>query len=182
MKTLVCGHCGKSFNRSDSAARQSEKRGHKPYCSLKCVGHSQTARLTKSGVVTEAFRTYNKVDEFSPFRCHIKSMKCHAKKINKSLEVSLVDLKEIWEDQGGICPYTGWLLVNQPSMNWRKQIPHTPDRASVDRIDSSLGYTRDNIRFVSVMIQYAKNSFSESELQKFCLAIKENFREQKQMV
>lgn len=51
--------------------------------------------------------------------------------------------------------------------------PLTPRRASLDRIDSSIGYIPGNIRFVSVMANYCKNSFSDQEVFEFCQAVVE---------
>lgn len=65
----------------------------------------------------------------------------------------------------------GWALINLPCANWRKRGPMTPMRASVDRIDSTKDYTMDNIRFVSIMVQYAKNSFTDKELRQFFEAV-----------
>jgi len=38
---------------------------------------------------------------------------------------------------------------------------------SVDRIDSSLGYTFDNLQIISAKANRAKNNLTEEELQKF---------------
>lgn len=39
--------------------------------------------------------------------------------------------------------------------------------ASVDRIDSTRGYFRDNVRFVSATVNYAKNDQTEEQFQEF---------------
>ena len=44
-------------------------------------------------------------------------------------------------------------------------------RASVDRKDSSKGYTPDNIQIVSMMVNTAKNNFAEADFLKFCHAV-----------
>jgi hypothetical protein len=41
------------------------------------------------------------------------------------------------------------------------------DSISFDRIDSSLGYTRDNIQIISWKANRAKNNLTEEELKKF---------------
>ena len=48
------------------------------------------------------------------------------------------------------------------------------NRASVDRIDSSKGYIKGNIQFVSLVAQYAKNMWDEKELYNFCEAVVAN--------
>jgi hypothetical protein len=43
------------------------------------------------------------------------------------------------------------------------------DSYSVDRIDSSLGYTFDNIEIISLKANRCKNNLTEDEMKKFCL-------------
>ena len=50
-------------------------------------------------------------------------------------------------------------------------MPLTPNRASVDRRDSSKGYTPDNIQFVAIIANFAKNAFPEEQLIEFCYAV-----------
>jgi hypothetical protein len=97
--------------------------------------------------------------DYSPF----KTMLSRAKQRKKRFSLTLHDLYDQWQSQKGICPYTGWLL-KLPKAN--EKLPKTPDRASLDRIDSSLGYTPDNIQFVSLAIQYAKHNWSQSDVRK----------------
>jgi hypothetical protein len=115
----------------------------------------------------------NHSDEFSPFRGHLKNIRMHCKKSSKENTLTLQELKAQWERQAGICVYTGWPMKNPQSTS--HILPHTIDRASVDRIDSSKGYTKDNIQFVCVIAQYAKHSFSENELLSFCRAVVQNY-------
>ena len=78
-------------------------------------------------------------------------------------------LKEIWENQKGICPYTGLSLV-LPTYKNLKEIPISL-RASLDRIDSSKGYIKDNIQFISTPINYLKNTMSDSETKQYLKSI-----------
>lgn len=87
----------------------------------------------------------------------------------KSCQITLEDLKRIWDEQGGICPYTGWKMLLPP--NASKGTAHVPEKASVDRIDSSLPYMPDNIQFVSLIAQYAKNQWQGAEIIRFCEAV-----------
>jgi len=80
----------------------------------------------------------------------------------KPCNVKSSDLRKQWAKQKGICPYTGWHL-KLPKTHLQK-LSITPDRASIDRIDSTKGYTKDNIEFVSLMMQYAKNVWSREEV------------------
>ena len=80
------------------------------------------------------------------------------------------DLKNIWEQQKGICPLTGWeLKLPDTTDGWKN--PPDIRRASLDRIDSSRPYEIGNIRFISVIANYAKNSFTDQEVIEFCKAV-----------
>lgn len=78
------------------------------------------------------------------------------------------DLCDLWNKQGGLCKYSGIPLDNPGSRGkWDKAIKH-PWRASLDRIDSSKPYTKDNVQFVSLIANYAKNAYPEETLIEFC--------------
>lgn len=126
-------------------------------------------------------------DELSPFRWFMKRIKanCHSRNIrtktkNKVIvdpNLSIYDLKEIWDKQNGICPFTGWKLKFNKNTNWKNQLSVTVDKASIDRIDSNNNYTKNNIRFVSYIAQMAKNIFSNDELINFCRCVSNHNKE-----
>lgn len=80
-------------------------------------------------------------------------------------------LKELWESQDAKCPYTGWQMKNMECFSPDKQLPLTPDRASLDRIDSSKGYVIGNVQFVCYMAQCCKSMFSPKQMIEFCEAV-----------
>lgn len=43
--------------------------------------------------------------------------------------------------------------------------------ASLDRIDNSKGYLKGNVRFVSMMANLARSTFSDNELIRFCKSV-----------
>ncbi len=88
--------------------------------------------------------------------------------------LTLEDLKQQWESQNGICPLTGWALELPPTSNWA-DTPLTPRRASLDRINSSVGYLPGNIRFISVIANYCKHVFTDADVIAFCHAVAEHF-------
>jgi hypothetical protein len=162
--------CGKEFTKNLSEFNRSQKLGRLHFCSLSC--HAKYRGLGTSLVPvirkTSHFKDIIRVDDFSPFRYHLKIMKKSAKRRKHECVVTLADLKALWEKQKGICPYTGWNLVNLASTTECETTPITIYRASVDRIDSSKGYTCDNIQFIAVIANFAKNVFTEQDLINFC--------------
>lgn len=98
---------------------------------------------------------------YAPFRKFLSK----ARRSGKEFDLTEKDLKDIWERQRGICPYTGVHMILP--RNSAHKLPKTPDRASLDRIDSRRGYTKDNVQFCSLFAQYAKNEWSDDVVRKF---------------
>ncbi|MBE9211440.1 hypothetical protein IQ247_01690 [Plectonema cf. radiosum LEGE 06105] len=162
--------CQKKFNKRIAEFKRSERLGRLHFCSKSCFGKFKglTNFGDKANKDTSYLRNIIRRDEYSPFRNHLKVMKKSAKHRKHECSVTLADLKQLWEKQQGICPYTGWNLVLLPSTTDYQNTILTIDRASVDRIDSSLGYIPENIQFVAVIANFAKNIFTEKDLIKFC--------------
>ena len=171
---VICTYCGAKVLKDFSEWSRNQRLKRNNFCSISCACsyRLKTYKNPRSSDANKYLKT--KVhDELSPFRYHLRNIKAHCKKINerhnnqtREVEIDLIDLKQQWDKQDGICPYTGWKMVN--AIGTGKNPSLTPDRASVDRIDSSKGYTKDNIQFISYMAQTAKNKFHEDELIKFC--------------
>lgn len=78
-------------------------------------------------------------------------------------------LKDLWDQQQGRCPFSGWALqLPDSTRKWRVKVPAC---ASLDRIDSTRGYFRGNVRFVALMANYARSSFEDDALVEFCRAV-----------
>ena len=88
----------------------------------------------------------------------------------KEISLTLDDVKYIWTAQNGLCVYTK-IKLELPEWDVKKKI----NSASIDRIDSSKGYTRENCQIVSVMANFAKNTFTDSDMKEFCKQIALNF-------
>lgn len=100
---------------------------------------------------------------------------CLARRRRKEdFNLSIEDVKRQWSIQNGRCRYSGWKLISPKNTSECECMKLTPERASLDRIDSSKGYIPENIQFVCVMANYAKNKFSSSDLIEFCTAVARN--------
>lgn len=172
---VECMTCGKKVQKPKSEYNRSMRLGRKFYCNNRCSGLQSTHLL---GNYTHNLKRGgdNHSDEFSPFRRHMSSIKSHSsrRKDGRLCTITLQDLKNQWDKQNGKCPYTGWELDNPQSTRQADQALHHIRRASVDRIDSSMGYTKENIQFVCLMAQYAKHTFTPNELLLFCRAVTKN--------
>lgn len=167
---IKCEICGINFERKNSEINRNKKFNRRTFCSKKCSGKALIKNIPQESYVHDHLNPSNKLDEYSPFRWHLKV----AKQRNKKVTITLQDLKQQWEKQNGICPFTGWELKNMPCTNHSKQLPKTPDRASLDRIDSSKGYEPNNIQYVSMIAQYAKSEWTSDLVYDFCESVMKN--------
>lgn len=167
--TIKCDFCGKEFQKPLNEYNRCQKLGRKNYC---CREHAaEGARNTRANLphkqasdkMLEHLKHIcgNQRDEYTPFRYTYRCVTSRFKDYN----ITLDDLKETWEKQNGICPYTGLKLILPENSNVNNiDFFH---RASLDRIDSSLGYIKGNIQFISTPINLMKNTKSDMEIRKF---------------
>lgn len=85
-------------------------------------------------------------------------------------KLSKSDLKTVWDRQDGRCPYTGWLMELPVSGRGYRGSSQRHRRASLDRKDPSKDYTVENVQWVSMIANYAKNNFAENALADFVLS------------
>lgn len=176
---LTCTICGRDFERNKGEVTRNTKLGRPHYCSLSCCGKANLKNIPieKRNTYDISQHAGRKADDFSPFRWHLKS--CITRKLDRErkklserpVTITLQDLKSQWELQNGKCPYTGWDLVQMPNICSCNQLPLTPNRASLDRIDSTKGYVLGNIQFIACIAQYAKNKFTTDDVMKFCESV-----------
>lgn len=86
------------------------------------------------------------------------------------LDFDIEYLKEVWDNQNGICPISNIRLILKTNKTKKEQLSIC--HASIDRIKPELGYIKGNIRFISVMANYAINDkFSDDDLYMFCKTV-----------
>ncbi len=102
----------------------------------------------------------------------VRGAKNRAKKCGLEFDLTRGIVLEINEKQGGLCALTGQVL------NWgtyprceQAQRVCPPNRASLDRVDSNLGYTASNIQLVTELSNRIKGDSSMDELIATCEAI-----------
>lgn len=69
--------------------------------------------------------------------------------------ITVEDVVALWDKQNGRCAISGMPMAHE-FKNLRS--------VSIDRIDSDLGYTLDNIQLVCQWVNYAKNRYSNAEI------------------
>ena len=169
MKTITqtCDHCKKEFDQSLKEFNRKQKKGiTKKFCSLSCSAFSRNSSMSKEfwqmQFKKRKTKLVRKPDEFSPFKYYFG--KCKSR--DMKYEMDLLYLKELWERQNGICPYTKLKMI-LPKNQKQYQLIHSLKKASLDRIDSSKGYIKGNVEFVCLAVNYAKSNFLRHELIEF---------------
>jgi hypothetical protein len=87
---------------------------------------------------------------------NIKSGKRNRHK-NREITITIDDLMLLFKKQNGNCAITGVKMTHSPGLK----------AISVDRIDSNLDYTNNNIQLVCKAINLGKNTHSNSEMISF---------------
>lgn len=88
------------------------------------------------------------------------------KGIQSSNDVTIDDLLAIWSKQDGRCAISGIPMTCIKGMGYQ-----VPTNVSIDRIDSSIGYLRDNVELVCWAVNCMKNRLTKEELLLFCKLI-----------
>lgn len=96
-------------------------------------------------------------------KTHYSYIKYCADIRNIPFETSLEFLWELFEKQKGFCALSGLKLVLLPAIK-SSNVNWDIITASVDRIDSSKGYTKENVWWVHKRINRLKNNYSLEEL------------------
>jgi len=167
---VICGYdeCGKTFIKDLSEVKRNQKRGCGNYCSLSCSGKSNHNQLLKYSGNINNFKNIIQSDKYTGLREHLR----RTKNRNHEVTITLEDLLKQWIFQKGKCVYTGVNLIHPIRLNGESYI-YT---ASLDRIDSSVGYIPGNIQFISVTSNMAKNKMSHDDMLLFCKLISENHK------
>ena len=165
--TIKCDCCSKEFEKPLSEYNRNLKLNRSNYCSRICSG-KQTNKNNKHKGNLNNLVVGSRRDEFTPFRYYFRNSKKRFKDFNLTLEY----LKQLWETQKGVCPYSG-IQLNLAEYNRNHNDPIYT--ASLDRIDSNRGYVIGNVQFISTCINYMKSTMSHEDTIKICKIIANNF-------
>lgn len=163
--TVTCDYCGKEFSKPESEYKRNIKLGRHNFCSRSCCGkHIGELHLPPTQAQLNAMHSIknfsgNRNDEYTPFREILRVVRNRTKDFNLDLPY----LKQLWESQNGVCPYTHFKLI-LPTWNNSPDIRY---RASLDRIDSSKGYVKGNVQFIATPVNYLKSTMSDEDTKSY---------------
>lgn len=138
--TILCDRCGNPFVYKSGKHHYDRSKNH--YCSLKCL--------------TESNRIYDELHNKSNKRYKIWcSLKKRAKLKGFEFDLELSDIPQIPK----VCPVLGIPIISNDGIS-----APTDNSPSVDRIDSTKGYIKGNIRIISNRANRIKSDATIDEL------------------
>jgi hypothetical protein len=170
MSTTTCDSCGIEFTRSLTRIKRNTLAGRKQFCSPSCCG--------KSDHIQNVLKTANPLETRGQF----------VKEINRPINVFLVYLKrtrdrrkletdvteeylrELWNKQQGICPYSKVRMILTDNKGLKDPI-YT---ASLDRKDSAIGYMKGNVQFISIAMNRLKHTMTHEQTLQIIEILKNN--------
>lgn len=174
--TVTCAGCGISFEKSNGELKRRLAKGRPLYCTKKCAADSGLKYnlgdyFGKGDLANFKGKLGRGLDDLSPFRFFLNRALYRCKKKGYETDLDVEYLQAIWEAQKGICPLSGVEMELPIGTAGWEDATSRPTKGSIDRIDSSKGYLKGNVRFVSLIANYAKSIWSDAEVLDFCQAV-----------
>lgn len=174
MINMVCYSCGKTITKRLAEIKRQQKRGKtKFYCNKSCAGKNNSSHLDQYKDHFKIVKYIRQPDKDSRFRWYMKCVRKNSKHRKQEYDIDINYLHQLWENQNGICPFTKQKLELR-THSYKNKIIDKPYQASLDRIDNNKGYVKGNVRFVSLIFNYARNNFSDSDVIEFCKKVTKN--------
>ena len=95
-----------------------------------------------------------------------------AKELN--IELTIEDIHELYNKQKGLCAISGLKMTHETYAFKDKEHIINRLNISIDRINSSLGYTKDNVQLLAAIVNRMKTDLPDSEFIKICSIITQN--------
>jgi hypothetical protein len=98
------------------------------------------------------------------YQVQLSRIQDQAKRRKKSCDLTLEQLDSIFEAQDGKCYYTGDIL----DINYTSGYILKRSNLSIDRIDNSKGYTKDNIVLCTIRANVGRGTSTQEEFISMC--------------
>jgi hypothetical protein len=148
----ICPRCQEDKPASEYNKKGRYKSGLETYCKECRLKDQHRINSTLRGYIT------NK----------ISSTRRNSKKLNREFSITIQDVLEMWIKQGGKCYYSGMPMEHHASGSVHTR---NPSCLTIDRIDSSLGYTIDNVVLCCWIVNRMKNDLTVRQFIELCTLV-----------
>jgi hypothetical protein len=152
---VICDLCGTEYDKALSEVKRNKELNRKSYCSRRCLGIVNNKNIPPEKRSTAHLQKGSKKDQYSGFREFLRRIK-NRKKHECNLDLQY--LLDLWNKQEGKCIYTNISMVLPDG-----KLKGTMFTASLDRIDSSIGYLKGNVQFTLTPINFMKSAMSDED-------------------
>lgn len=122
--------------------------------------HSWCKSCCKQGNAKSRDKVNSKIETRA--KVFLRNAKNSAKKRNQEFSLEINDVVGFWNDQQMICAYSGLeMTLEAGKLN----------TVSIERIDSDIGYTKDNTILVCQAINRMKSDFSYQDFYMLCQSV-----------
>ena len=157
MFKLACPSCGKDREYTNKGSLERAALYKTVCASCRTIKNNTKRKGTKGKENNPAWKGYKDI----PGKV-LSKLKRDAIRRNISFEITLEDIWNKYEQQNKRCALSGVIL------EW-------DNNASVDRIDSSQHYTKDNIQIVHKVINMMKRDLDQDEFIRHCCCVSSNY-------
>jgi predicted CopG family antitoxin len=165
---VICDLCGTEYDKALSEVKRNQQLNRKSYCSRSCQGKDLiTKNLPVEKRVYSHLQKGSKKDQYSGFREFLRRIKNRKK---HECNLDLPYLLNLWNKQEGKCIYTNIGMVLPDG-----RLKGTMFTASLDRINSSLGYVKGNVQYTLTSVNFMKNNMSHEETKELIKLIVNNY-------
>lgn len=147
MKQKVCSKCKQEFGASLFFKHSATKDGLHSWCKSCCKeGNNKSREKVNSKIESRAV-------------VFLRNAKKSAIKRNNEFDLTVEDIVDFWHQQNKICAYSGIeMTLESGKLN----------TVSIERIDSKIGYTKDNTILVCQAVNRMKSDFAYNDFFNLC--------------
>jgi hypothetical protein len=143
----TCFKCKQTKPHSDFFRHSQTPDNHHSWCKICCREGNQKSRAKLESTIEGRARVF------------LRNARNSAIKRNQPFELETQDIVGCWSDQNGICAYSGRPMTLEANKL---------NTVSIERIDSSVGYTLANTILVCQAINRMKSDFSLQDFYGMC--------------
>jgi hypothetical protein len=143
----VCFKCKEEKSYEFFFKHKQTQDGYHSWCKSCCTDGNVKSRIKQNSTIEGRAKVF------------LRNARNSAKKRNQEFALELADIVSFWNEQDGFCAYSGRkMTLGAGHLN----------TVSIERIDSSVGYTKENTILVCQAINRMKSDFEFDDFYSLC--------------